>query len=545
MVFTDGDRHQVTIKEETESDTELACPDPSPSPSSPTIHALLPPSPPFNITTAVTTSATSTHTVLDPQGRQLRRTSARCKGVVVGADPTAVILVSRDRRTGKREHVVLQSLLKTKRAPGRVEKSVVVSKCPRTDLRNTNMGSRTQLRQTLERQQVLDLEEREKRQAHARQQQQSQNIAMPASYHSAEVPPKVLQVKTELQHPTMYHIKQKQHAAVKSFLSDSDDHQIPAHSMPNLAIPSTVDNMWSSGSAPTERDRSCMAAPDLGDVSGTLIQLSDEDPALRDLIFENSSLDLDTSDLQSITPSLTPMSSTLPQSSLFTPFTLEVDSAAATSSSSCPPVFQGQVSPPNHMSEEEQKLWVRDRQKKDNHNMIERRRRYNINDRIKELGGLLPKCYDQDMRQNKGSILKASVDYIKKLKREVEQLQMEREKKEKALKDYYRLQLRYNQLNMLMKQTGTSLSSLEEMSTSFMVDPSIIMNVQQSGATPQLPAEEPSPSTSFNTFITPQPFAIPAQMDYTMEDSSPISCDPMISAPVSPENDDPTICLKP
>ncbi|XP_076468656.1 microphthalmia-associated transcription factor-like isoform X3 [Babylonia areolata] len=416
---------------------------------------------------------------------------------------------------------------------------------PRTDLRNTNMGSRTQLRQTLERQQVLDLEEREKRQAHARQQQQSQNIAMPASYHSAEVPPKVLQVKTELQHPTMYHIKQKQHAAVKSFLSDSDDHQIPAHSMPNLAIPSTVDNMWSSGSAPTERDRSCMAAPDLGDVSGTLIQLSDEDPALRDLIFENSSLDLDTSDLQSITPSLTPMSSTLPQSSLFTPFTLEVDSAAATSSSSCPPVFQGQVSPPNHMSEEEQKLWVRDRQKKDNHNMIERRRRYNINDRIKELGGLLPKCYDQDMRQNKGSILKASVDYIKKLKREVEQLQMEREKKEKALKDYYRLQLRYNQLNMLMKQTGTSLSSLEEMSTSFMVDPSIIMNVQQSGATPQLPAEEPSPSTSFNTFITPQPFAIPAQMDYTMEDSSPISCDPMISAPVSPENDDPTICLKP
>lgn len=28
----------------------------------------------------------------------------------------------------------------------------------------------------------------------------------------------------------------------------------------------------------------------------------------------------------------------------------------------------------------------KDRQKKDNHNMIERRRRFNINDRIKELG---------------------------------------------------------------------------------------------------------------------------------------------------------------
>jgi len=49
-------------------------------------------------------------------------------------------------------------------------------------------------------------------------------------------------------------------------------------------------------------------------------------------------------------------------------------------------------------------------------------RRYNINDRIKELGTLLPKENDEyfdlvrDVRQNKGSILKASVDYIRKLK---------------------------------------------------------------------------------------------------------------------------------
>ena len=54
--------------------------------------------------------------------------------------------------------------------------------------------------------------------------------------------------------------------------------------------------------------------------------------------------------------------------------------------------------------------------------LVERRRRYNINDRIKELGTLLPKENDEyfdlvrDVRQNKGSILKASVDYIRKLK---------------------------------------------------------------------------------------------------------------------------------
>merc|ERR1711936_804484 len=74
------------------------------------------------------------------------------------------------------------------------------------------------------------------------------------------------------------------------------------------------------------------------------------------------------------------------------------------------------------LSEEDLKALQKDRQKKDNHNLIERRRRYNINDRIKELGTLLPKESDEyfdlvrDVRQNKGSILKASVDYIRKLK---------------------------------------------------------------------------------------------------------------------------------
>lgn len=49
-------------------------------------------------------------------------------------------------------------------------------------------------------------------------------------------------------------------------------------------------------------------------------------------------------------------------------------------SSSCPP-----------LNEAELHAWAKERQKKDNHNKIERRRRYNINDRIKELGTLLPK----------------------------------------------------------------------------------------------------------------------------------------------------------
>ncbi|CAB3409323.1 unnamed protein product [Caenorhabditis bovis] len=66
--------------------------------------------------------------------------------------------------------------------------------------------------------------------------------------------------------------------------------------------------------------------------------------------------------------------------------------------------------------------YYRDRRKKDIHNMIERRRRYNINDRIKELGQMLPKASAEDMKLNKGTILKASCDYIRTLQKDREMM---------------------------------------------------------------------------------------------------------------------------
>lgn len=72
---------------------------------------------------------------------------------------------------------------------------------------------------------------------------------------------------------------------------------------------------------------------------------------------------------------------------------------------------------------------------------VERRRRFNINDRIKELGTLLPKTneflYDiiQDLhirQPNKGTILKSSVDYIKCLKYEVNRLRRNEQKQKDA-----------------------------------------------------------------------------------------------------------------
>nr|CDJ88776.1 Basic helix-loop-helix dimerisation region bHLH domain containing protein [Haemonchus contortus] len=92
--------------------------------------------------------------------------------------------------------------------------------------------------------------------------------------------------------------------------------------------------------------------------------------------------------------------------------------------------------------------YYRDRRKKDIHNMIERRRRYNINDRIKELGLMLPKSSAEnlqlnagfrDLKLNKGTILKASCDYIRQLQRDRELMlkqQAHQQKLENAAKQY-------------------------------------------------------------------------------------------------------------
>jgi len=94
---------------------------------------------------------------------------------------------------------------------------------------------------------------------------------------------------------------------------------------------------------------------------------------------------------------------------------------------SCP--LPGRQSPSKYL-----KQFAKDRQKKDNHNAIERRRRFNINDRIKELGTLLPK-QDPEMRPNKGTILKCSVDYIQSLQQQQINWYKERKCMQKKITD--------------------------------------------------------------------------------------------------------------
>lgn len=101
-----------------------------------------------------------------------------------------------------------------------------------------------------------------------------------------------------------------------------------------------------------------------------------------------------------------------------------------------------------------------DRAKKETHNMIERRRRYNINDRIKELGDLLPQKneehYDviRDSRANKGTILKSSVDYIKILKNDVNKMKQMAVDYRSLQQENRKLLLRIQQLEIQARDKG-------------------------------------------------------------------------------------------
>lgn len=103
---------------------------------------------------------------------------------------------------------------------------------------------------------------------------------------------------------------------------------------------------------------------------------------------------------------------------------------------------------------------AKDRQRKDNHNMIERRRRFNINDRIKELGTLLPRhdesYYDlvRDLRRNKGTILRASVAYLRCLKKDASRIPYMEEKQKLLEMQNRSLTYRIQELETVLRVHG-------------------------------------------------------------------------------------------
>ncbi|KAM5205834.1 transcription factor EC isoform 4-T4 [Hipposideros larvatus] len=119
-------------------------------------------------------------------------------------------------------------------------------------------------------------------------------------------------------------------------------------------------------------------------------------------------------------------------------------------SASCPSALPTK----REITETDTRALAKERQKKDNHNLIERRRRYNINYRIKELGTLIPKSNDPDMRWNKGTILKASVEYIKWLQKEQQRARELEHRQKKLEQANRRLLLRIQELEIQARAHG-------------------------------------------------------------------------------------------
>nr|XP_010966448.1 transcription factor E3 [Camelus bactrianus] len=300
----------------------------------------------------------------------------------------------------------------------------------RTPAMSSSSSSRVLLRQQLMRAQAQEQERRERREQAAASPFPTPAPASPAisvvgvsaGGHTlgrpppAQVPREVLKVQTHLENPTRYHLQQARRQQVKQYLSTTLGPKLAsqaltpppgAASAQPLPAPETAHATGPTGSAPN----SPMALLTIG---------SSSEKEIDDVIDEIISLESSYDEMLSYLPGGTTglqLPSTLPVSgNLLDVYSSQgVATPAITVSNSCPAEL------PNikrEISETEAKALLKERQKKDNHNLIERRRRFNINDRIKELGTLIPKSSDPEMRWNKGTILKASVDYIRKLQKE-------------------------------------------------------------------------------------------------------------------------------
>ncbi|CAL9702792.1 unnamed protein product [Knipowitschia caucasica] len=294
------------------------------------------------------------------------------------------------------------------------------------------MSSRVLLRQDLMRQQVLEQQQKElqKQRAAARISQPIQVSLSSAA--PAQVPVEVLKVQTGLENPTRYHIQQAQRQQVKQYLSTA--------------------HCKAANQDAAKRDPDALPRRDPAPVPLSP-KREMEQAVLEDIISLESSLNDEY--LTLFDPDLQ-LATTMPDvGALDTYSSKGLASPSVTVSNSCPAEL--------HAIKHEvtdAKAFIKERQKKDNHNLIERRRRFNINDRIKELGVLIPKCNDPEMRWNKGTILKASVDYIRKLQKE-QQRARELEDRQRRLESTNRsLLLRIQELEVQARLNGLSSSSV-------------------------------------------------------------------------------------
>ncbi|XP_054634125.1 melanocyte inducing transcription factor b isoform X2 [Dunckerocampus dactyliophorus] len=341
--------------------------------------------------------------------------------------------------------------------------------------------SRILLRQQLMREQLQEQERREQRRQQASQYPQTTaaqtpaiNVTVPAP-PAAQVPMEVLKVQTHLENPTKYHIQRSQQQQVKQYLGKLGS-QVLSLPCPNQSSdhggmpPGPGNSAPNSPMALLTLNSNC--EKEMDDVIDDIISLessySDDilglmDPGLQiaNTIPVPGNL-MDMYGSQGMSQQGLPISNSCPANLPNIKREYSVSQSPAImhmldKSGSCGKFDNYQR--PEGFPVAEVRALAKERQKKDNHNLIERRRRFNINDRIKELGTLIPKSNDPDMRWNKGTILKASVDYIRKLQRE--QLRAkELESRQRKLENANRhLMLRIQELEMQARAHGLVLAS--------------------------------------------------------------------------------------
>ncbi|XP_053562725.1 LOW QUALITY PROTEIN: transcription factor EB [Bombina bombina] len=336
------------------------------------------------------------------------------------------------------------------------------------------MASRIGLRMQLMREQAQQEEQRERiqlqNQQHFHQQQHhglsvntSTAINTPASYQQPPpVPMEVLQVRTHLENPTTYHIQQSRDRKVRDYLSDTYGNKFSSHISPHRLSPKPPP----APSSPAHRAARLSSSTGNSAPNSPMSRMnlcSTSEREMDDVIENIIGLD----NLFGYTEPAISMPNTLPFSSshlaLYSEDSHLSDTVVAVTSNSCP----ADLPIKRELTDAENRAIVRERQKKDTHNMIERRRRFNINDRIKELGTLIPRSNDlSDSRWNKGTILRASVDYIKHMQKD-QQRSRELETHSKQLEQANKhLWLRIQELEMQAKAYGLPTPSPQNLSPS-------------------------------------------------------------------------------
>uniref|UniRef100_W5KIZ0 Transcription factor EB n=1 Tax=Astyanax mexicanus TaxID=7994 RepID=W5KIZ0_ASTMX len=281
----------------------------------------------------------------------------------------------------------------------------------------TRIGLRLQLMR--DQMQQEELRERQQQQAAAMQYMQQRAprppaptpaINAPMHFQSPmQVPVEVLKVQTHLENPTDYHIRQSQRQQVKEYLSTTYATKQAVHAVAGVVHPSppNMAQVQSAG-APPPLPSPHMRTEQLMNSAGNSAPNS-----------PMAMLNISGSHEKEVSSSVMSLGVGLPLSSshldVYTGPGMAGPTIAMTSNS-CP----ANLAIKREISDAEARAMAKERQKKDNHNLIERRRRFNINDRIKELGTMIPKTNDLDVRWNKGTILRASVEYIKRMQKDVQ-----------------------------------------------------------------------------------------------------------------------------